>query len=108
MAIAATVIGTIGAILFPMDNITDFLYLIGSVFAPMVAVQIATFFVLKKDSGDQKVSIINLFVWLVGFILYRFLMQIDIIVGNTLVDIVITISICVVVNKIWDVGKIKK
>lgn len=108
MAIAATVIGTIGAILFPMDNITDFLYLIGSVFAPMVAVQIATFFVLKKDSGDQKVSIINLLVWLIGFILYRFLMQIDIIVGNTLVDIVITISICVVVNKIWDAGKMKK
>ena len=35
-----TVIGTFAAILFPMDDITDFLYLIGSVFAPMIAVQI--------------------------------------------------------------------
>ena len=40
-AIAVTVIGAAGAILFPMDDITGFLYLIGSVFAPMIAVQIA-------------------------------------------------------------------
>lgn len=99
VAIAAAVLGTIGAILFPMDNITDFLYLIGSVFAPMVAVQIADFFILKKDRCEQKVSITNLLVWLAGFILYRMLMQVDIVVGNTLVDIVITIVICVVVNK---------
>ena len=30
IAIAATVIGMIGAIVYPMDDITDFLYLIGS------------------------------------------------------------------------------
>ena len=41
IAVAATVIGMIGAIVYPMDDITDFLYLIGSVFAPMIAVQIA-------------------------------------------------------------------
>ena len=40
-AIVVTVIGTIAAIVYPMDNITNFLYLIGSVFAPMIAVQIA-------------------------------------------------------------------
>ena len=50
-AIVVTVIGMIGAIVYPMDNITDFLYLIGSVFAPMIAIQIADFFILKrKDS----------------------------------------------------------
>ena len=32
-----------------MDDITDFLYLIGSVFAPMIAVQIADVFILRKD-----------------------------------------------------------
>ena len=42
-AIVVTVIGMIGAIIYPMDNITDFLYLIGSVFAPMIAIQIADF-----------------------------------------------------------------
>ena len=36
IAIIVTVIGTLSAVLFPMDNITDFLYLIGSIFAPMI------------------------------------------------------------------------
>ena len=43
VTIAVTVIGTVAAILFPMDDITDFMYLIGSVFAPMVAIQIADY-----------------------------------------------------------------
>ena len=100
IAVIATVIGTVGAIVFPMENITDFLYLIGSVFAPMIAVQLATFFVLKEDSSSQGFDVVNLVVWLVGFIIYRLLMNVDIIVGNTLVDIMITMVICIIVNKI--------
>ena len=54
IAVAAAVLGTVGAIVFPMDDITDFLYLIGSVFAPMVAIQIADFFFLHRDPlGDR-------------------------------------------------------
>ena len=40
VAIVVTVLGTIAAIVYPMDNITDFLYLIGSVFAPMIAIHL--------------------------------------------------------------------
>ena len=100
MAVAVTVIGTIGAIIFPMDDITDFLYLIGSVFAPMIAIQIADFFILKEDRSNKQVSIVNLLVWVVGFVVYRLLMQVDIIVGNTLPDMLITLILCVVVNLI--------
>ena len=53
MAIIITVIGTVGAIVYPMDDITDFLYLIGSVFAPMIAIQIADYFVIKESSEDK-------------------------------------------------------
>ena len=53
MAIAVTIVGTIAAIVYPMDDITDFLYLIGSVFAPMIAIQIADFFIIKKDSTEK-------------------------------------------------------
>ena len=100
MAIAVTVIGTIAAIVYPMDDITDFLYLIGSVFAPMIAIQIADFFILKKSSEEKKVEVVNVVIWIVGFILYRYLMTVYIIVGNTLPDMVVTIIICVIVNKI--------
>lgn len=93
-AVAVTVIGTVAAVIWPMDDITDFLYLIGSVFAPMIAVQIADFFIIKKDSRGRGFDFINLAVWLVGFICYRLLMNVDIIVGYTLPDMVITALLC--------------
>ena len=100
VAIAVTVIGTIGAIVYPMDNITNFLYLIGSVFAPMIAIQIADFFILKRDVSESPVNVPNLLVWAVGFVVYRILMNIDMPVGNTLPDMVITILLCVIVAKV--------
>lgn len=100
-AIIVTMIGTIAAIVYPMDNITDFLYLIGSVFAPMIAVQIADYFILKKaDSLMIAFDVKNLLIWLVGFVLYRVLMKVDTPVGNTLPDMVITIVLCLIVNTV--------
>lgn len=99
-AVGAAVLGTIGAILFPMDDITDFLYLIGSVFAPMIAIQIADFFLLRQDHSEHSFCLQNLILWAVGFILYRLLMRVDIPVGNTLPDMVITGLLCVFVHKV--------
>ena len=99
-AILVTVVGMIGAILYPMDNITDFLYLIGSVFAPMIAIQIADFFLLKRDKSSLAVHIPNLIIWVIGFVVYRILMNIDMPLGNTLPDMVITIVICLIVGKL--------
>ena len=101
VAVAAAVIGTVGAVIFPMDDITNFLYLIGSVFAPMIAVQIADYFILKKDSSDKSFDIISCIVWVLGFALYRFLMTKDIPVGNTLPDMAATIVICVIAKKLF-------
>ena len=99
IAVIVTVIGTIGAIIYPMDNITDFLYLIGSVFAPMIAIQIADFFLLKKDASSRTVNIPNMAVWVIGFVVYRFLMHVDMPVGNTLPDMLITIILCLIVDR---------
>ena len=99
VAVAAAVLGTAGAILFPMENITDFLYLIGSVFAPMIAIQIADFFLLKKDHSGRAFDLCNLVIWVIGFVLYRCLMQVDIPVGNTLPDMVATILLCLAAGK---------
>ena len=105
-AVVVTVIGTIAAIIYPMDNITDFLYLIGSVFAPMIAVQIADYFILKKaDSMGKAFQWRNLGVWLVGFVLYRILMHVDTPVGNTLPDMVLTVILCLIVEKIAEAVK---
>lgn len=100
VGIAAAILGTAAAILFPMDDITDFLYLIGSVFAPMIAVQIADVFLLKKNERCCEFQWTNLVIWLVGFALYRWLMTIEIPLGNTLPDMVIVIVLCVLVDTI--------
>ena len=106
VAVAVTVIGAVGAIFLPLTDITDFLYFIGSVFAPMIAIQIADFFILKQNKETSVFSIQNLIIWLIGFVIYRLLMRIDIVVGNTLLDMLITIVICVAVSKIR--SKIRK
>ena len=100
IAIAVTVVGALAAIVYPMDNITNFLYLIGSVFAPMIAIQIADFFLLKEDYSEKEIQISNMVLWIIGFILYRILMRIDIPVGNTLPDIAITVVLCLIWGKI--------
>jgi purine-cytosine permease-like protein len=95
VAIAAAAIGTAAAIVFPMDDFTDFLYLIGSVFAPMIGVMIADFFILRSRHDEETVCIKNIVIWFAGFLLYRKLMTIDLPVGSTLVDIAATIVICI-------------
>ena len=83
-AIIVAVLGTVGAILFNMDNITDFLYLIGSVFAPMTAILLADFFVCKNDSSAKKIDVARIVVWILGFALYRLFMRLDFVFGCTL------------------------
>ena len=97
-AVVVTVIGVAGAILFPMDDITDFLYLIGSVFAPMIAIQIADTFLLRQDHFRQDADGWNLGIWLVGFAAYRLLMRADILLGYTLADMVLTVALCLGVH----------
>ena len=100
VAVAVTIIGTVGATFLPLADITDFLYFIGSVFAPMIAIQIADFFLLKQNTETSPFNICNLMIWFVGFVVYRLLMRVDLIVGNTLPDMLITIALCVAVSKI--------
>jgi putative hydroxymethylpyrimidine transporter CytX len=99
VAVGAALLGTAGAVFYPMDNITSFLYLIGSVFAPMIAIQIADFFLFKKDYSREAFHVRNLVIWAVGFILYRLLMRVDLIVGSTLPDMALTILLCLVVSR---------
>lgn len=99
VAIVVAVLGTIAAIVYPMDNITNFLYLIGSVFAPMIAIQIADFFLLKRTT-EKNFDVVNLVIWVIGFITYRCLMNVDMVSGNTLPDMAVTIALCLVVRKV--------
>ena len=105
-AITVAVIGTICAILFPMDDITGFLYLIGSVFAPMIAIQVADYYIMKKPSSERSsANVRNLIIWVIGFVLYRILMHVDMVIGNTLPDMIITVLICLAAGKLLPESK---
>ena len=99
VAVGVTFLGVLGAVFLPLTDITEFLYFIGSVFAPMIAIQIVDFFVIKRDKENMSFNIKNLVVWIIGFIIYRLLMRLDIVVGNTLPDMLITMGISILINR---------
>ncbi|RKW31968.1 MAG: putative hydroxymethylpyrimidine transporter CytX [Lachnospiraceae bacterium] len=105
VAVAVTAIGTLGAIVLPMDDITGFLYLIGSVFAPMIAIQIADFFILKISNNKKSFSTKNIIIWVIGFIIYRILMKFDTPIGSTIPSMLITIFVSVTVNNVFKIDK---
>ena len=108
IAVAVLIVGTLLAIFVSMTQYENFLYLIGSVFAPMIAVLIADFFILKQDHTGSSVSYANLIIWAVGFILYRLLMGIETPIGITLPVMVITALISIVYHQLTKSRRSKK
>ncbi|MGN1280052.1 MAG: putative hydroxymethylpyrimidine transporter CytX, partial [Limosilactobacillus sp.] len=108
VAIAATVLGTAGALTLPMDNFSNFLYLIGSVFAPMIAIQITDYFILHVDRHRLNYSWRNLIIWLAGFALYRWLMTISWPLGSTVPTIVAVIILTWLVARLTDRKTLKQ
>ena len=98
ISIIVSVVGIILAMIYPMDDITNFLYLIGSVFAPMIAVQIGDFFLKnEKSKVDEKVNIIS---WVFGFIIYRILLKLDVAIGASILSVLLTIIVTLILRKI--------
>jgi len=94
------IIGVLLAVFTNIGEIEGFLYFIGSVFAPMSAILLTDYFILKKDYALNKFSAKNLVIWLIGFVLYRFLMKTDMVIGYTFPAMVIISLICVICGKI--------
>lgn len=107
-AIAVCVVGTLLAILTKTGYYEGFLYFIGSVFAPMIAVQIVDYYILKKDSSHKGIDAINLAVWAAGFVMYRCSMNFDFVLGNTLPVMAVTGVLCYIANKIKGVSATQK
>lgn len=83
--IVVTIIGVFLAMFVPMTQYENFLYFIGSVFAPLFAIVLTDFFILKKKSiTNHLINIPNLLIWIIGVFGYRALMPYNSIVGITL------------------------
>ncbi len=74
IGIIVTIIGTIGASIYPMDNIIPFLYMIGSVFAPMIAILLTHYFLLRKCPRLDHGPTLYIICWASGtYMYYQFL-----------------------------------
>jgi len=93
IGVIMAIIGTIAAIIFPMGNYEGFLYAIGSVFAPLFAILITDYFIIKKNTKVKSNVLINygaIIVWIIGIVLYNIFIKKDLILGATVPVIVIT------------------
>lgn len=77
-----------------MDHYISFLYLIASVFAPMAAVLLVSFYFSKSPKESLGAWIWNIFSWLAGFITYQFAEHQDtLFLGPTLLAFIISAAL---------------
>ena len=91
VGVIVSAISAVLAISGIMDHYIDFLYLIASVFAPMAAVLLVSFYISKDNLSDSRVWYWNMFAWLAGFIVYNITLSMDsIFLGPTLLAIIVS------------------
>lgn len=91
--IAMTIIGTVIAAVIPIENYEGFLYAIGSVFAPLFAILITDYFIIKKNTKVQPDILVNwgaVIVWIIGVAIYYSFIKLDLLFGATVPVMVIT------------------
>ena len=91
--VIVSILSAILAISGIMDHYINFLYLITSVFAPMAAVLLVSFY-LGKTENDLKTWCWNIFSWFSGFIIYQMTVNLDsIVLGPTLLAVIVSAAL---------------
>ncbi|OOF56242.1 cytosine permease [Rodentibacter genomosp. 2] len=102
VSILTVITGIILATMLPVTQYEHFLFFIGSVFAPMIGVLIADFFVFKQSEPQKNIDVIGLAIWFIGFVIYRVLMwqEWETELGVTFPVIAFTFGLTTVVRKL--------
>lgn len=101
VVLATCIIGVILAIITPIEQYQDFLYLIGSVFVPLFAILLTDYFIFKHISADENklIDVKNAVLWVIGVFIYRYLMGFDFSIGVTLPAMVLISILCILVER---------
>ncbi|MCZ6909184.1 MAG: putative hydroxymethylpyrimidine transporter CytX, partial [Rickettsia endosymbiont of Ixodes persulcatus] len=92
-AVVMTIIGTLLSLAVNIGNYTNFLYAIGSVFAPLFAILLTDYFIIKKQTKVVDNLLLNIgaaAVWAIGVVLYYIFIKHDFILGATVPSMMIT------------------
>ncbi|MDF2571379.1 MAG: hydroxymethylpyrimidine transporter CytX [Sporomusa sp.] len=110
MALAMAVVGTALAIVINIEQYENFLYAIGSVFAPLFAVLLTDYFFLGRKQADSRLLVDwgAVIVWVVGVVMYYQFVKLDLVVGATVPVMITTGVIYAVASRFMAGWKILK
>ena len=92
VALAMTVVGTVLALVVDMENYESFLLAIGSVFAPLFAVLLTDYFLLKNRTIRPELGANwgALVIWALGVALYYQILDLKLVLGATVPVMLVT------------------
>jgi len=93
IGIVMSIIGTMVALVLPIENYEGFLYAIGSVFAPLFAILITDYFIIRKNTKLEPNTLVNwgaALIWVVGVFIYHQFVNINFILGATVPSMILT------------------
>ncbi|MDF2500646.1 MAG: hydroxymethylpyrimidine transporter CytX [Anaerosporomusa subterranea] len=101
MAMAVTLLGAALALIIDMEQYISFLLAIGSVFAPLFAILLTDYFILKnrRIRPELQANWSALAVWCVGIALYYQFLDLKLALGATIPVIIVTAFIYTIVGR---------
>lgn len=102
-----TALGTLLALYFPMEEYQNFLYMIGSLFAPAFSVVLVDYFFYKKDRSMDFANISGVLAAAVGTLSYYAVGKYDLAIGSSIPSMIITVALYIVlrfVSKKFNLG----
>lgn len=93
MSVAFAALGTGLAMFFPITQYEWFLYLLGSVFAPLMAILLSDYYLLKHDARSNIADVRAILSLALGIAFYYWVKRHDMVVGHTLTTIGFTLIV---------------
>jgi putative hydroxymethylpyrimidine transporter CytX len=93
LILAVTAVGTVVAMFFPIGQYQNFLYAIGSIFAPVFSVVLVDYFLLKADRSETRINWAAIISAAVGTFAYYKFLRLDLIFGSTVPSMIISAAI---------------
>jgi purine-cytosine permease-like protein len=91
--VSALVLGAAGialALIFPMDQYQNFLFILGALFGPLYAILLSDYIFLKKRARTTRFAVVSFAVWVCGAALYYLLQTLTTPVGVTVPTVIVT------------------
>ena len=106
-AVGFAVIGTVAALIFPIDRYTEFLYILGSVFSPLIAILLIDYFALQCDNRSRRADLPATLSLAAGIAFYYLIKSVDIPIGSTLTTIAFTSVLHTILRGGWQRGTVR-